>query len=261
MVNRVMACALSLVIVLSTAACGGKSEPDGLIAMPESSDTFEGEMYQDVVENLEAAGFTNVEAQPLDDLITGWLSKPDEVEEVAVEGKGDFSVNDRFESDSKVVISYHSFPPDESEAEEKPSRTATPAEVVPVIQTVENNSELASLLTLTDYCSPAIAEFATRYDGQSIQFDAALYALNNHGSYATRYDILIGAGDFNETGGTGPAFQFQDVNITSDLGLTGSNIPDTIGVGQNLRVTAIVDDYDANGGCLFRLDPISTEIR
>jgi hypothetical protein len=261
MKHRVLACALIFALVLSTAACGGKNEPDGLIGMPGSSSDFEGETYQNVVEDLESAGFTDVETKPLGDLITGWLSKPDEVDEVTVDGDGDFKIDDRFEATTRIVVSYHSFPPEDDEVEEELSRTPTPADVAPVTQTVENNAELASLLALMDYCSPAIADFATKFKGQSIQFDATIKAMNKHGSYDTRYDILIGAGDYSPTAGTGPAFQFEDENIVSDLGLTGPNIPDPLGVGQNLRVTAIVEDYDANGGCLFHLDPVSTEIR
>ncbi|WP_432995411.1 DUF4839 domain-containing protein [Dactylosporangium sp. CA-233914] len=48
--------------------------------------------------------------------------------------------------------------------------------------------------------------------------------------------------------------------MTSDLRLTGSNIPDTIGVGQKLRITAEVEGY-AGYQDLFLLDPLSTEAR
>jgi hypothetical protein len=44
------------------------------------------------------------------------------------------------------------------------------------------------------------------------------------------------------------------------LKLTGPNIPDTIGVGQNLRVVAKVDTFITNQ-CLFLLDPVSTQVR
>jgi hypothetical protein len=125
---------------------------------------------------------------------------------------------------------------------------------------VETNEELAALLELPDYCSPAIADFADRYSGRTIAFDGNIGAMNDHGDYATRYDILIGAGDSSETSAPGPAFQFRDVNATSDLHLTGSNIPDSIGVGDNLRLTAQIDRFEGNS-CLFLLKPLSTESR
>lgn len=83
--------------------------------------------------------------------------------------------------------------------------------------------------------------------------------MNNHGNYKTRYDILIGAGDFSETEAPGPAFQFRDVNVTYDLHFKGDP-PDTIGVGTNLHVTAEIDEYESSS-CLFLLEPVETTVR
>lgn len=126
--------------------------------------------------------------------------------------------------------------------------------------TAENSKELAALLKVTDYCGDAVAEFAARNQGAAIEFDGYIGAINNHDDYDTRYDLLIGAGDYSESAAPGPSFQFRDVNIVSDLGLTGSNVPEALGVGQNLHVVAQVDAYESNT-CLFLLDPISTEVR
>ncbi len=126
--------------------------------------------------------------------------------------------------------------------------------------TAENNGDFAELLTLGDYCSPLIADFASEYEGSLIEFDGYIGAMNNHAGYETRYDILIGGGDFNETAAPGPAFQFRDVNIVYDLHLDGPNIPDTIGVGQNLHLVAEVGEYEERS-CLFLLEPISTQVR
>jgi hypothetical protein len=84
--------------------------------------------------------------------------------------------------------------------------------------------------------------------------------MNNHGDYKTRYDILVGAGDYSNSSASGPNFQFKNVNTTYDLHLTGSNIPDTIGVGDNLHIVAQVEDYNTTQQ-LFFLKPISTEVR
>lgn len=135
-----------------------------------------------------------------------------------------------------------------------------PADADPAILTLENNQDLAAILTDTDYCSDTIADFAAKYDGRTIQFDGHIGAMNNHGDYATRYDILVGAGDFSETAAPGPAFQFRDVNTTYDLHFTGSNLPDRVGVGNNLRVIARVEAFES-ASCLFLLEPISTEFR
>lgn len=137
------------------------------------------------------------------------------------------------------------------------SETTTAPESV--VLTAENNADLAALLT-GPQDGPTVEAFATKYEGQSIEFDGSIGAMNQHGSYATRYDILISVGDFSETQSFGgPNFQFRDVNVTNDLNLTGT-VPDTIGVGNNLHVVARVGIYEPDT-MLFLLDPVTTQIR
>lgn len=137
-----------------------------------------------------------------------------------------------------------------------PTETAEPKPL-----TAATNGDFKRLLALTDGCSEEIAAFADKYAGRNIAFDGSIVAMNNHGDYKTRYDILVNAGDYSATQAIpGPNFQFRNVNVVSDLKLTGRNIPDTIGRGQNLRVLAKVDTFIANQ-CLFLLDPVSTEVR
>lgn len=128
-----------------------------------------------------------------------------------------------------------------------------------VVLTPENSPELASALTLTDYCSPDIATFAVGHRGQTISFPGSVGAMASHEGASTRYDILINAGDFSETSAPGPAFQFRDVNTVNDLNWVGS-VPDTIGVGTNLSVTAKVDRYEEDS-CLFLLEPVATAVQ
>src|SRR5699024_1525973 len=117
-----------------------------------------------------------------------------------------------------------------SSPEPAPEPEAEPvaSEAVEIL-TVDNSADLARILQEPDSCSQSVANFATEYASRTIAFDGHIAAMNNHGDYDTRYDILIGSGDFSETTGSGPAFQFRDVNIVSDLHLTGPNIPDTLG--------------------------------
>lgn len=79
-------------------------------------------------------------------------------------------------------------------------------------------------------------------------------------NYKTRYDILILAGSYGEATFSGPNFKFKNINVVYDLKLTGSNIPDSIGKGQNLHITAEVDEYNKNSEPFF-LKSVSTEIR
>lgn len=146
-------------------------------------------------------------------------------------------------------------PPTDKTAET--TEAAAPAEsVLPV----NNNADLATLLSLTDYCDGTIGDFAAKYKGQTIAFDAGIGAMGPHGDYDTRYDILLNAADYSETSSIGPNFQFRDVNTVGDLHFTDPDYPDTIGVGDNLRITAEVDKYE-KASCLFLLKPVSTDFR
>ena len=125
--------------------------------------------------------------------------------------------------------------------------------------TVENCEELAAVLSLKDPFDEKVKNFAATYAGQVIEFDGNIAYLSNHGSYKTRYDILIYAGDYSETSCVGPCFQFSDVGIF-DLGLSESWSSDSVSAGMNVRITAKVVQYKEMSG-LFILDPISMEER
>ncbi len=126
--------------------------------------------------------------------------------------------------------------------------------------TATNNAELAYILAASDPGDPAIAAFAAKYQGRTIEFDGNIAYMNNHDGYETRFDLLIYAGDFSTTSAIGPNFQFRDINIVSDLQLTGANSPDLIGAGQNLHIVARVEAYEPNSQ-LFILEPVSTSVR
>lgn len=153
--------------------------------------------------------------------------------------------------------------PSPSEPSPSESRTSDPSPSEPAAQeplTVDNNADLAALLT-GPADGPAVEGFATKYRGSLIEFDGSIGAMNLHGDNQTRYDILISYGDYSETTSSGgPNFQFRDVNTTTDLHLTGNNIPDTIGVGDNLHVVARVGQFESNT-LLFLIEPVSTEFR
>lgn len=125
--------------------------------------------------------------------------------------------------------------------------------------TIKNSPELTALMKLGNYCDEQVAAFAARHAGENIEFDGNVGALTNHESYKTRYDILVGTGNHSETSQRGPAFQFRDVGMI-DLHLRGSNIPDAVGVGDNVHMVATVGEYVPNQ-CLLLLEPVSTELR
>lgn len=155
--------------------------------------------------------------------------------------------------------------PTQEASEEEPAPEPTQAEPTPTtapelaVLTPETSPEFAAIVALGDYCSPDIAAFAAAHSGDTIAFPGYIGAINPHDGATTRYDILIGAGDYSETSAPGPAFQFRDVNTTNDMRWTG-DVPDSVGVGTNLVVTAEVDRYEESS-CLFLIEPVSTAVR
>jgi len=156
---------------------------------------------------------------------------------------------------------------DEVDQQEPDSATPSPTADAkltssePATITEKSDPAFAAILADPDYCSDAIASFASEHEGATIEFDGSVAAMTNHDGATTRYDILIAAGGFDESSQPGPAFQFTDVNTTFDLHWANDSSTSTVGVGDNLHIVAAVDGFDANHGCLFALDPLETSFR
>lgn len=263
---RKIAFALSLLLVLIPfVACD--SVPEGEIRVPASAEEFEGENYKDVVTRFQMAGFTNISTEPIEDLITGWLVKDGEVEEVSINGKTSFGSSASFEPNATVIIRYHTFPTtneetsanEDVENEDDETQESTNNQVTEEILTVDNCPELKEILSIKDSYSSRIKEFAEKYEGRIIEFDGYVADVMPYKDYKTRYKFLIYVGDSNETYSGGPAFQFVDVNVY-DLHLIGEDIPSYIKYGTKLHIKAKVMEFNETTG-LFRLDPVETSIR
>ena len=77
--------------------------------VPFSSDDYEHRNYKGVMEELVAYGFTNIVLLPKKDLLKGWIIKDGEIESVVINGKEKFRKNSKFESNVRIVITYHTF--------------------------------------------------------------------------------------------------------------------------------------------------------
>lgn len=145
-----------------------------------------------------------------------------------------------------------------------PSTTATPTPTTPGsaatdVITPENNPEFAALLKTADTCDEANLDFTARYEGRTVAFNGSIVNMALYGDYDTRYDLLLGPGDKGPKTTVGPAFKYEDINI-SELNLTGESIPATVGESDMFRFVAEVGEFNATQ-CLFYLDPVSTEVR
>ena len=124
-----------------------------------------------------------------------------------------FSTSDAFAADTPVVVSFHTLPKQASETADTSSSAAS----VPNIA-VDNNEEFRALIESPQPNNATIERF------------------------------VIHAGDYNPNSAHGLSFKFADVAY-HDLHLTGSNIPDSIGTGQNLHIVAEILEYNNAQGC------------
>ena len=79
------------------------SEPDE-IKVGISSKEAKGQYYTDIVELFEKQGFVNVEARPDG---RNLFHKSDTVKEITIDGEDDFSADDKFNKNAKVIIFYY----------------------------------------------------------------------------------------------------------------------------------------------------------
>lgn len=258
---------LVVVMMFSLVGCDSAEDHIGEAKTPSGSGAMKGRQYSDVVEDFEEKGFTNIKLDKLEDLVTGWMTKEGEVEKVSVGGDEKYDPDKWVANDVAVVITYHAFP----EKEESPESEKSESSITETSEsqksdaneeslTVDNNAELAEVLSVKDNLDPVLKSFAEKYDEQIIEFDGNIADISKHKDYKTRYDILIYAGDYNEIECVGPSFKFEDVSIVTDLNLTGSNIPDNLVVGQHIRITVQIKEYREDSGLLI-VKPVITKIR
>lgn len=102
--------AIPTAIVIGVNNYNKKQEALGKVQIGYSSDEFEDMNYEYAVEILETKGFSNIETIDLNDLVTGWLEADGEIEKITINGDEEFSSDSYFDKDSKIVITYHTFP-------------------------------------------------------------------------------------------------------------------------------------------------------
>ncbi len=259
-----------LVLVIAIGALSeDRDQPDvTAAAMPESAADFKGDDYQDVKTRLQDAGFTSIETTAIPDLITGWLTKDGEVEEVSVNGETDFGAGSEFSKDATIVIRYHTFPEEDpheaAESDSVESETADGAAEEPddTILTPENNAELAAVLAAENYGDPQVQAFIQKYDGRTIEFDGYIWDWMNHTStsplsgevktYESVFDTNIYVGNVEDADkpSVGPMFRVEGF----------SQLYGPVVDRANVHVKARVDGYDADHE-FFLISVTSLELR
>lgn len=200
--------------------------------------------------------------------------KAEKEDESDVDGTVEFEVSENMELSYQLSLSNDQIEIEKIEAEQDASQneektdeesaekikdTEEDKDATEEVLNMNNCEELAALLSLKDEFDPSIAEFASKYQGRTIEFDGNVAYVSPHEGYNTRFDYLIYAGDYSESEVSGPSFQFEDVNYY-DLNLEGDNVPDTFDVGLNIHVVAKIKEYNSESG-LFKLEPVAITMR
>lgn len=238
-------------------------EEDGMVNPPTSSDALKGELYTDVEKDFLDEGFTNVSVEPIDDLITGWLTKDGEVEQVTINGEEEFVASNKYLPSDPVVIHYHTFPEDAGEETEIASEESSTEETMETKETVSETTEsLPTVLTVDDeelYALLTAADdydlyqsFANSHKGDIIEFDARVDYVGPYENYNTRFEMVF---SYDSDSYTGPSFKLEDFN-RSDIHYTGDGLYE----GLKIKVQGTVDHFNRSQG-LFYLDDVTVEDR
>lgn len=253
---------------------------------------FKDKDHQKVVDELKKLGFTNIVETPVYDIVWG-ITTAGTVESVSINGTNNYRRGDIFDKNSEVIIKYHMSYEDDPEYIEKQKKEAEEAakaateevakavtdeanieadksdtatesqeydeDTSPDLLTVDNCEDLADLLSEKEDYEKA-ADFAEKYQGKTIEFDGSVYYIIHHESAKTRFDILVGAGDFDENHQLGPTFKFEDVNaydVGEDFGVI---LDHKYPMGTSVIIKAVVEEFDSEAG-VFYLDPVSMSER
>lgn len=255
---------LAVLLVCFLTACGGNEEAavnehEDEALTPAVSEELVGKDYTEVVRVFRAAGFTNIKETPVEDLITGWMTKDGEVESVTVDGSEEYASGVWVPKDTAVEVTYHTFKeeedavePEETEAEPE-SGQKEPAVSEDETITSANNAEFARIISDGDCSDFDYSAFAAANIGRIIEFDGSIDYVDHYKDYDTRFDILLSAGPYDENHQIGPTFKFENVAVS--LIETEGNAPEYIQAGQNVRIKAVIEGFNENAG-LFFLDPV-----
>lgn len=285
--KRFLSLLLVFLMCFSLAGCGGGADHTDQAKTPSGSSVQKGRDYQDVIEDFEEHGFTNIQTEELDDLITGWLTKEGEVEDVAINGDTDYSADKWVPADSEVLIRYHVFPKDEeTEPVSEPTETPTTEPETSEAPTIE-----APMQTEPTEI-PAGSSFSIHYIDVG-QADAALVECDGHymlidggnkgdsnviysvlkKASVSKLDIVVGTHAHEDhIGGLPGAFNYTTADLTlcpvtsydSDAFGDFKNYTDKNGggitvpsVGDSYKLgSATIDILGLNGGS----DPNNTSI-
>lgn len=238
---------------------GGSSnpEPSNEIKMPASARQYKGENYNTVVSQLEDLGFENIKTEELEDLITGWLTKDGEIEQISINGDTKFSEGDRFSKDAIIAITYHTFPEVvetttkgiENTTEGTKNTTEATEQITEILEAtfpVENAKRSAVVAITNAYATDVFEKDGNTYNISKFHSyaDVSGYFMkvNNEGTWSAKDDHTWHVdGLILEISGYGTI-----IKAALDVSFDGTNyiISNVTGtIGKNLSISEIEANY------------------
>lgn len=223
------AIAALVVVFIIIIAIGINSEAKdsaGKISVGVSSSELAGKNYEEVVLTLEEAGFTSIETEVLADLITGWLTKDGEVEEVKIDGETSFSSDSKFDAGAKIVVVYHTFPESEattSTTEGQAVVTDESSAAPTTIAETESKETVVAEESVYEYAYKKVGpEYTLYYLIDTDEKIVRYFSTNDNGVLVGTYtgdldegiDILYSGGDMHEQ------IRFENASDDSSIILT-----------------------------------------
>lgn len=254
--KRILKVFFVVVLMIGLVGCETPKE-EGMAKIPYESSSAKGKMLDEVQKDLNKAGFTNVEVEPIDDLILGWLTKDQEVEKVLVDGSDEYHSGKYFKEDIPVVVYYHTFNEDEEvseeestvtsspeeTSEEEPTVTSSPEEVIEdEVLTMENSDELYELTHRVFYEDeqPSI-DLAKNLIGKKVEMKMMVIFVENYQTYKTRFNYCFAPVDGEECELGAMPYMVKNVNYN---GLHLVNDDDSFAVGDLGNVIATIESVD-----------------
>lgn len=173
---------------------------EGQVMVPDSASNLKYINYQETVEKLRQAGFTNIKTEAVYDIVWGFTAEGT-VASITIGEVSDFNRGDVFEKDTPVVVTYH------MKEGDKPAETTSPTETEPPVETPSTEPERVSYST-NDYETAkkgnsgvfSYVDRGTNYDIYwIIDFDAGYVYYFTEGNGEESCDRLaIESGDLND---------------------------------------------------------------
>ena len=184
---------LALVLFLFS-SCGTQ---DTSIKPPRPAEDYYGEDYEEVVRDLKKAGFTDIATEVLEDLNSDSQLKDGAVESVTIGDNKSFTAQDKFEPETKVIVTYHIIPKIQLPVSSEEAATTESAELIPLFE--EAGLEVVSIEEVYDldpdelegdFINEVKVDGRTDFaQGEEVPFDSKI-SITCHFPYA-KYKMLL----------------------------------------------------------------------